>query len=179
MERPELPGSSGEVPGRGLESSTAAAEEFQNPQVSPILRPRQQADCSSGAPTDTLEPHICSPLVCLHLLKGLCHLFHSLLGRTEGPLLLRSVKAEVRGTARRWLGLGQGLRAGESEGRRTQLSLGCCSSYRRSTPDTEEQEEGHRVLHKTGLETHLLELKVASFSEQYPGVTLPSCINGV
>lgn len=116
MERPELPGSSGEVPGRGLESSTAAAEEFQNPQVSPILRPRQQADCSSGAPTDTLEPHICSPLVCLHLLKGLCHLFHSLPGRTEGPLLLRSVKAEVRGTARRWLGLGQGLRAGRVKG---------------------------------------------------------------
>lgn len=41
-----------------------------------------------------------------------------------------------------------------------------------------EQEEGHQVLHKTGLETHLLELKVASFSEQYPRVILPSCING-
>lgn len=65
------------------------------------------------------------------------------------------------------------------KGARTQLSLGCRSSYRLSTPDTEEQEEGHRVLYKTGLETHLLELKVASFSEQYPGVTLRSCINGV
>lgn len=147
--------------------------------MSPTLRPQQQADYSSGAPTDTLEPHICNTLVCLHLLKGLCHLFHSLPGRTEGPLLLHSIKAEVRG-ARELQGDGWGWGQGSRvEGCRTQLSLGCRSSYRLSTPNTGEQEEGHRVLHKTGLETHLLELKVASFSEQYPGVTLPSCINGV
>lgn len=35
------------------------------------------------------------------------------------------------------------------------------------------------MLYKTGLEAHLLELKVVSFSEQYSGVTAPSCINGV
>lgn len=98
-------------------------------------------------------------------------------------MLLHSIEAEVRGVGEMrgdgWVGGGVEELRRKAKGTGPSSPEGAVPPTDSQHPNIEEQEEGHRVLHKTDLETHLLELKVASFSEQYPGVTPPSCVNPV